>query len=438
VSDVDAVRAELVRALGGRPTDIAPLLGGAGRSEMWSFRVGERDLVFRRHVDGDGGSGGRAWEWRILRDAYRAGVPVPEPVAEAETGIVMARVPGEARPRRLLRDERWRGARAVLVEQVAAAVARLHALAVPEALPAGFPLGEAAPFTTAAPTEQAVADLERLLDGIDEPHPVIELGLRWLRANAPATAARSVVHGDLRLSNLIVGEEGLRAVIDWELVHAGDGAEDLGWMCIRSWRFGAVDRPALGCGTREQLLSAYEEAGGRKVTLDELRWWEVCGNARWAVVCLVQAAPDRHVPPSLERAMIGRRACEAEWDLLQLLAGERLPPPPRAEPQDRPTAADLLALVSAYLHELRPAAPSDHAFRLLVAANACSVVARELAADFVRAQPGARQRAYELAAALRAGEHDDCLDALVDPLRAATRWRLQVANPGWDDTNQAL
>src|SRR3954451_18275861 len=107
MSDVDAVRAELVRALGGRPTDIAPLLGGAGRSEMWSLRVGERELVYRRHGDGNRGSGIRAREWRILRDAYRAGVPVPEPVAETQTGMVMERVPGEARPRRLLRDEHW-------------------------------------------------------------------------------------------------------------------------------------------------------------------------------------------------------------------------------------------------------------------------------------------------------------------------------------------
>ena len=94
-------------------------------------------------------------------------------------------------------------------------------------------------------------------------------------------------------------------------------------MCVRSWRFGAR-RPALGCGSREELLAAYAAAGGRAVSLDELRWWEVCGNARWGVICMLQA--DRHltgVDRSLERAMIGRRTCEAEWDLLALLAGDR-------------------------------------------------------------------------------------------------------------------
>ena len=55
-----------------------------------------------------------------------------------------------------------------------------------------------------------------------------------------------LVHGDFRLGNLIVDEHGLAAVIDWELCHAGDPAEDLAWLCIRSWRFGNDDLPVAG------------------------------------------------------------------------------------------------------------------------------------------------------------------------------------------------
>ena len=422
----DDARAEVARALGGEPAEMEPLLGGAGESEMWAFRLAGRELVFRRHPD----AGVRRREWEILRRAHEGGVPVPEPLAVTETGIVMERVAGEASPRRLLRDARYGAARAVLVEQVGAAAARLHALPVSEDLPDGLPLGDrGAGGLPVAATEQAVADLERILDGIAEPHPVVELGLRWLRLNAPAPGPRSIVHGDFRLSNLIVGEQGLRALIDWELVHSGDGAEDLGWMCLRSWRFGAVERPALGCGSREDLLRAYAAAGGRDISLDELRWWEVCGNARWAVICLLQAG----AAPALERTMIGRRTCEAEWDLLQLLAGDRLAPPPQPAPQDHPSAAELLTLVAGYLRdELRSVAPADQAFRLLVAANACSVAAREIEADLVPTDPEAWSRASDLAAALRSGAHDGDLDALIEPLRATTRWRLQVAHPGWD------
>ena len=198
------------------------------------------------------------------------------------------------------------------------------------------------------------------------------------------------MHGDFRLSNLVVAEDGSPALIDWELVDAGDGAEDLGWMCVRSWRFSAAE-PALGCGSREQLLAAYEAAGGRAVSLDELRWWEVCGNARWGVICMLQA--DRHltgVDRSLARAMIGRRTCEAEWDLLELLAGDRPPPAPAPTPQDRPDSRELLETVAEYLRDLRSRAPAEDAFTLAVAANACRVVARELRRTTRRPASGRR------------------------------------------------
>ncbi len=103
------------------------------------------------------------------------------------------------------------------------------------------------------------------LDEIGEPLPATEAGLRWLRLNAPPPPERAaLVHGDFRLGNFIVSGEGLAAVIDWELCHVGDPAEDLAWMCVRSWRFGNDDRPAAGLGSREELLDSYEAAGGTR------------------------------------------------------------------------------------------------------------------------------------------------------------------------------
>jgi aminoglycoside phosphotransferase (APT) family kinase protein len=427
-------RSELAAALGGEPADIEPLSGGAGRCQMWSLRAEDRRLIFRRYPEGFDRDVVRNREWRVLALACDAGVPVPAPVALTPSGILVERVEGESRPQRLLSDERWAHARSSLVARVAEAAARLHALEPPDFLPGGLELdgATAEPSETGA-AETAVRTLERSLDRTGEPHPAIELGLRWLRANLPGPAPVSIVHGDFRLSNLVVSDEGRAVLIDWELVHTGDGAEDLGWMCVRSWRFGGR-HPALGCGSREELLSAYASAGGRPVTLDELRWWEVCGNARWAVICVLQA--HRHISGldrSLERAMIGRRACEAEWDVLELLADGRPAPPPAAAPQDRPDARELLETVAEYLRDdLRPRAPSEDAFKLLVAANACRVVSRELEANFSPRQPLAHELAAELSAALRAGLHDGELRELVDPLRAQTRAKLKVANPPWE------
>ena len=55
------------------------------------------------------------------------------------------------------------------------------------------------------------------------------------------------------------------AVLDWEAVHVGDPMEDLGWICVTSWRFGEVDKPAGGFGTREELFAGYEAVSGVQV-----------------------------------------------------------------------------------------------------------------------------------------------------------------------------
>lgn len=298
---------------------LEPMLGGASR-ELWSFDlvVGDerRALVLRRDPAGVDDAPGRRREFEVLRAAHDRGVPAPEPLwlleGGAEAGFVMERLSGEAISRRVLRDDRFEAARAGLTGALGAAAAAAHAI----------PLSELASVEVSGgpPAEAAVAALEAELDHIGEPHPALELGLRWLRRNLPDPVAPGLVHGDFRLGNFLLDEDGLVAVLDWELCHAGDPLEDLGWLCIRSWRFGAEASPAAGCGTRDELLAAYAAAGGRRATRDELRFWEVFGNVRWGVICLVQA--DVHLSGaqrSLERAAIGRRTCEPEWDLLAMI-----------------------------------------------------------------------------------------------------------------------
>ena len=127
------------------------------------------------------------------------------------------------------------------------------------------------------------------------------------------------MHGDFRNGNLIVGADGLRAVIDWELAHAGDPMEDLGWLCVKSWRFGGA-QPVGGFGTRADLFAAYERVSGRAIDPDVAQWWEVFGTVRWGVICIVQAM--RHLSGaerSVELATIGRRVAEVEHDVMLLL-----------------------------------------------------------------------------------------------------------------------
>jgi aminoglycoside phosphotransferase (APT) family kinase protein len=171
------------------------------------------------------------------------------------------------------------------------------------------------------PALEACSFCEKELDAIGEPLPAVEAGLRGLRLHAPAPVAEPVhVHGDFRLGNLIADEDGLAAVIDWELCHLGDPVEDLGWPLIRAWRFGNDDRHVAGLGDLDTFIDAYEAAGGARPDADRLRWWEAMGNAKWAVICARQAHDHlTGVRPSAELASLGRRICEPEWDLLGLV-----------------------------------------------------------------------------------------------------------------------
>ena len=150
---------------------------------------------------------------------------------------------------------------------------------------------------------------------------MFELALRWLRERDPGPSSEvTLVHGDFRHGNLIIGPDGVRAVLDWELAHFGDPMEDLGWICVNSWRFGEIDKPVGGFGSREELFAGYEEAG-RKADPDRVMFWEVMGTLRWGIMCCGMMQRFRTGPDhSMERAMIGRRSSETEIDLLRLLA----------------------------------------------------------------------------------------------------------------------
>jgi aminoglycoside phosphotransferase (APT) family kinase protein len=166
-----------------------------------------------------------------------------------------------------------------------------------------------------------IGQLEGEYRGFHWPRPVFELALRWLRDHDPGPSNEvTLVHGDFRHGNLIIGPDGVRAVLDWELAHLGDPMEDLGWICVNSWRFGEIEKPVGGFGSREELFAGYEE-GGRKADPSRVKFWEVMGTLRWGVMCCGMMQRFRSGPDhSMERAMIGRRASETEIDLLRLLA----------------------------------------------------------------------------------------------------------------------
>ncbi len=171
--------------------------------------------------------------------------------------------------------------------------------------------------------------------------PALELGVRWLAAHRPPDGPRVAVHGDYRMGNFLVGPDGLRGVLDWELAHTGDPAEDIGWLCAPAWRFGGSGEVG-GFGALPELLAAYADAGGEAMTPARVHWWQVYATIKWATICALQASAHLSgATRSVELAAIGRRVCESEWDLFALLgdaAAARPPDRSRRTLRRRPSA----------------------------------------------------------------------------------------------------
>jgi aminoglycoside phosphotransferase (APT) family kinase protein len=299
--------------------EIGPIPGGASR-ETWLVEGESGRWVLRRDPKGSVSLVPIGEEFALIERAAAAGVPVPAPIALepdggrfGSSGMLMSFVPGTSVAPRILRKPEYEQARRDLTVELGEALARIHAIE-----PSG--LDGLLPASADDPAIAQVEEWERQLDEIGEPLPAVELGLRWLRSNAPEPAEPRLVHGDFRLGNFIVDEDGLAAVIDWELAHLGDPAEDIGWLCIRSWRFGNDDRPVAGVGRLDELITAYEAAGGATVDRDRVLYWEAFGNVKWAVICARQAHDHlTGLRRSHELASLGRRICEPEWDLLELI-----------------------------------------------------------------------------------------------------------------------
>lgn len=336
-SDPKAILAELqqrLRAVAPKfvegATEVPKLvrLSGGASQETWSFTVvspaGESAWILRRApLVMKGGANrntmaaGLDTEAKLLRLSLAAGVPVPEvghvltPEDAMGTGFIMRHVEGETMPRRILREERFAAAREQLAFQCGACLARIHSI----------PLDTLPPLRS-APGFAEVDAYRARYDEYGFPKPVFELAFRWLYDNPPSTTGQlSLVHGDFRHGNLMIDENGLAAALDWELAHLGDPMEDLGWMCVNAWRFGVIDKPVGGFGTREQMCEGYASVTGKPVDMAALRYWEVFGTLKWGVICDGMANTFKTgTERTVERATIGRRASETDIDLLALLA----------------------------------------------------------------------------------------------------------------------
>lgn len=306
--------------------DAKPLAGGASR-DSWHLhlRVGEnqKHLVLRRDLPSQmfEEALSRAEEYQIMDAAYQAGVKVAQmrflctdKTVLGSDFFLMDYVAGISIGRKVLTEPALAHARQALPQQMAEELAKIHRI------PTDNLTFLKRPTENRNPAAESLHQTYLILDGLGVKNPVWEWALRWAQNHIPSPNPLSFVHGDFRIGNLLVNDAGLAAVIDWEFAHLGDPDEELGYLCMRDWRFGISENRAAGLTDRETFLHAYEQASGRTVNRASVDWWELMGNIRWGIICMSQA--NRHLSgaeKSVELASLGRRSAEMQLESLRLI-----------------------------------------------------------------------------------------------------------------------
>lgn len=135
-------------------------------------------------------------------------------------------------------------------------------------------------------------------DGVDTAGVVDAVHDR-LAAEIPTQEASTVVHGDFRLDNTVLGDDGgVRAVLDWEICTLGDPLADVGLLMVY-WTepgdvaalIGVTPTTLAGFPTRAEMRAMYSECSGRD--LARLDYYVAFGY--WKLACILQGVYARYV-----------------------------------------------------------------------------------------------------------------------------------------------
>jgi aminoglycoside phosphotransferase (APT) family kinase protein len=218
-------------------------------------------------------------EFQALRFLFGHGMPVAEPLWLDADGqwlgrpaIVLRRLPGKSELLELLADGNDAAKRG-LAQDLARIAAAFHALDVSEG-----DLGALGKTTRETVALEQVAYWEAMFrKARQEPHPMIEFAFRWLRENAPVAERLTIVHGDYRFGNFLYDDTGVTAILDWEMVHLGDPAEDLAWSYRKFWgpeKFLAWD----------EYVELHARASGRDAPIENLLYYRLFCEAKHAAI----------------------------------------------------------------------------------------------------------------------------------------------------------
>lgn len=306
--DTDRVSAWLVAHVPGAVAPFSFELVAGGRSNL-TFRVTDAagtSWALRRppvsHVLPTAHDMVR--EFTIISAVGPAGIPVPAPVAlctddevNERPFYVMEFVDGH-----IVRDatdaqaQLSESARAAAGPNLARTLARLHALDPDVIGLGGLARHDGYVERQLRRWREQYAQM-RTVDDVGG-DIVDEVGTQ-LAATIPPQQRVSVVHGDYRLDNTVLDDDGaVRAILDWEICTLGDPLADIGLLCVY-WtdpgdrRIGLAGQDATtspGFSSRAEVLAAYTEASG--LDTSAVPYYMAFGF--WKLACILQGVYARY------------------------------------------------------------------------------------------------------------------------------------------------
>jgi aminoglycoside phosphotransferase (APT) family kinase protein len=330
--DRDRLQAYLAeRVPGARDIRIGRLerTGGGASRETWLVDAewseqGARvvqPLIIRRDPTGSVVETDRRTEFQVLSAARQIPLPVPRMYWLEEDSrwldrpfMVMERINGVAPPVVLPLTESEE-TRRVLAEEFVTYLARIHR-ADWRALGLEF---LDAPSSGEAAARKQVEHWEREYYRAKlEERPVLATALHWLATHLPRHSEIVLVHADYRAGNFLYDAGHITAILDWELAHLGDPMEDLAWAVLPFWSSGGICQGLL---PRDEMIAAYERAGGMPVDAQRLFFYEVLGAVKMAVISItgVKAFCEGRNYEAV-MALVGFMVPRLEADLIEKLA----------------------------------------------------------------------------------------------------------------------
>jgi len=286
-----------------RVANVHRMSGGYGRAtaliELESPLFGTRELVLRAElpvsiltlqgID-------ITTEFRVLKLAFQNGIPAPEPLllesGHNETGVrfvIVRRLPGKNVGSAYTLSESLSPR---LLENLVAGLVAIHTIDLRKQASLVRPTHLQA-WMEDSSTTQAVARWIEMWwqytcsSGVES--PLLAVAYTWLRDNiSEVPDPPQLLHSDYGFGNLLIENDQVTAVLDWEATHLGDPAEEVGWL-IYSLR---------GTVTEAEILRLYERAGGSSVSDYRLRYFDVFTVVKLATCGLVALQKYKDIPGS--------------------------------------------------------------------------------------------------------------------------------------------